>query len=86
MLTIKGEVGPSAYYAEIMLISFIIVMCSYLYSVCLVCLVLKSSYFKEHLPVVQWLLSNTIYAIRKTMQRNLNYKYVKFLIVSLEEA
>ena len=27
-------------------------MCSYLYLVCLLCRVLKKTYFKEHLPVV----------------------------------
>ena len=30
----------------------IFVMCSYLYPVCLVSLVLKNTYFKEHLSVV----------------------------------
>ena len=35
-----------------MLMFFIIVMCSYFYSVCLVSLVLKKPYSKEHLSVV----------------------------------
>ena len=35
-----------------MLIFSITVMCPYLYSVCLVCRVLKNTYFKEYLSVV----------------------------------
>ena len=35
-----------------MLIFSIIVICSYLYSVCLFSLVLKDTYFKEHLSLV----------------------------------
>ena len=50
-----------------MLILSIIVICSYLHSVCLVSAVLKNiKYFKKHLP-------NGAYAIRKTISRNLNY-------------
>ena len=39
----------------------IIVICSYLYSVCLVFAVLKNTYFKKHFSVVasQWILCNT---------------------------
>ena len=83
-LNIEESGKLSAHYAKMtILIYSIIVMC--LYSVYLVCLVLKSTYFKEHLPVVQRLLSNIVYATQKTMQRNLNYKCVQFLIVPMKD-
>ena len=40
------------FYITKSMIFSIIVMCSYLYLVCLVCRVLKNTYFKEHLSVV----------------------------------
>ena len=41
------------YITNVMMLVFsIIVMCSYLYSVCLVCCDLKNTYFQEHLSVV----------------------------------
>ena len=53
-----------------MLIFSIIIICSYLYSVCLVSAVLKNIYFKKHLLV---LASKWSHAIRKTIPGNLNY-------------
>ena len=48
-----------------MLIFSIIVICLYLYSVCLVYRGLKNTF--------QWLLPNLAYAIRKILLRNFNY-------------
>ena len=49
----------------IILIFAVIVICPYLYSMCLVSPVLKSPYFKEHLSVVAF---NITYAIWKNVQ------------------
>ena len=49
----------------IILIFAIIVICPYLYSMCLVSLVLKNTYFKEHLSVIAF---NITYAIWKNVQ------------------
>ena len=54
----------------------IIVMCSYLYAVCLVCRVLKNIYFKEHLSVVA-----SRYSICD-MENNRNLNYVLCWVVS----
>ena len=54
-----------------MLIFPIIVMHSYIYSVCLVCLVLKDTYFKDH----PWVIASK-YSISNTEDnRNVNYVY-----------
>ena len=49
----------------IILIFAIIVICPYLYSMCLVSLVLKNTYFKELLSVIAF---NITYAIWKNVQ------------------
>ena len=65
-----------------MLIFSIIVMCSYLNLVCLVCRVLKNTYFKEHVSVVA-----SKYSICDTEKMLRNLSYVQCLnIAPLEKA
>ena len=66
-----------------MLIFSIIVMCSYLYLVCLLYRVLKKTYLKQHLSVVastmkllSFMLPHIAYLLRKTI---LKLNFVQFL-------
>ena len=60
------------YITQMMMLIFtIILMHSYIHLVCLVCLVLKNTYFKEH----PWVIASK-YSISNTEDnRNLNYVY-----------
>ena len=66
----------------IMLIISITVMCSYLYSVCLVSQVLKNTYFKEHFSVV---VSKYSLSDMEKILRSLNYVHC-LKIVQMEKA
>ena len=64
----------------IMLIFSIIVMCSYVYSVCLLSQVLKKSYLKEHLSVVA-----SKYSLCDMEKKILNLNYVQCLNIAPRE-
>ena len=66
------------YIAKMMMLIFsVIVMCSYLYSVCLVSWVLKNTYLKEHLSVIA-----SKYSICDTEKKTWNLHYVQCLNIA----